>query len=87
MEQFGNNYMKIKEEKCHFIVFYGGANEQLSMNIGSCAVNNSEEQKLLRVLIDTNLSFEKYMSNICLKAGSKLFALSNISAYCHELIN
>ena len=35
----------------------------------------------VRSLIDTNLSFEKHISNICQKAGNKLFALPRISAY------
>ena len=44
-------------------------------------VNNSKEEKLLGILIDANLSFEKHISNICQKAGIKLFALSRMSAY------
>ena len=42
---------------------------------------NSHEEKLSGVLIDANLSFEKHVSNICRKAGNKLFALSRMSAY------
>ena len=53
----------------------------MSINIGSCAVNNSKEEKLLGILIDANLSFEKHISNICQKAGNKLFALSRMSEY------
>ena len=72
--------MKLNEDKCHLMVFGESTNEELSINIGSCAVSNSKEEKLLGVLIDTSLSFEKHISNICQKASNKLFALSRMSA-------
>ncbi len=81
IEWFGNNYMKLNEDKCHFMIFGERTNQEVNINIGSCAVTNSKEEKLLGVLIDANLSFEKHISNICQKAGNKLFALSRMSAY------
>ena len=45
------------------------------------ASNNSQEEKLLGVLINANLNIEKHVSNICKKAGNKLFALSRMSTY------
>ena len=76
IEWFGNNYMKLNEEKCHFAIFGERTNQEVRINIGSCTVDNSIEEKLLGVLIDANLNFEKHISNICQKAGNKLFALS-----------
>ena len=73
--------MKLNEDKCHFMIFGERTNQEVSINIGSCAVNNSKEEKLLGISIDANLSFEKHISNICQKAGNKLFALSRMSAY------
>ena len=81
IDWFRNNYMKLNEDKCHFMIFGERTNQEVSINIGSCAVNNSKEEKLLGILIDANLSFEKHISNICQKAGNKLFALSRMSAY------
>ena len=81
IEWFGNNYMKLNDDKCHFMIFGERTNQEVSINIGSCAVTNSKEKKLLGVLIHANLSFEKHISNICQKAGNKLFALSQMSAY------
>ena len=81
IEWFRNNYMKLNEDKCHFMIFGERTNQEVSINIGSCAVNNSKEEKLLGILIDANLSFEKHIGNICQKAGKKLFALSSMSAY------
>ena len=48
------------------------------INIGRCAVKNSKEEKLLGILIDTNLSFEKHISTICQKAGNKLSPTNSI---------
>ena len=53
---------------------------EVSIKIGNCTVKNSQEEKLLGVLIDAILSFEKHVSNICRKADNKLFALSRLSA-------
>ena len=52
-----NNYMTLNEDKCHFMIFCERTNQEVSINIVSCAVNNSKEQKLLGILIDANLSF------------------------------
>ena len=81
IEWFRNNYMKLNEDKCHFMIFGERTNQGVGINIGNCTVNNSQEEKLLGVLIDSNLNFEKYVSNICKKAGNKLFALSRMSTY------
>ena len=64
-----------------FMIFGERTNQDVGINIGCCTVNNSQEEKLLGVLIDSNLNFEKYVSYICKKAGNKLFALSRISTY------
>ena len=74
IEWFSNNYMKLNEEKCHVMVFGVKTDQKVSIEIGNCTVKNSQEEKLLGVLIDANLSFEKHVSNICRKAGNKLFA-------------
>ena len=71
--------MKLNEDKCHFIIFGEGTNQDVGINIGNCTVNNSQEEKLSGVLIDSNPKFEKHVSNICKKAGNKLFGLSRMS--------
>ena len=73
--------MKLNEDKCHFMVFGVKTDQDIRIKIGNCTVKNSHEEKLLGVLIDANLSFEKHVSNICRKASNKLFALSRMSAY------
>ena len=39
------------------------------------------KQKLLEMAIDSNLSFEEHVNNICQKASQKLNALARISSY------
>ena len=52
------------------MMFGERTNQEVSINIGSCAVDNSKEEQLLGILI-----------NLCQTAGNKLFALSRMSAY------
>ena len=40
IDWFRNNYMKLNEDKCHFMIFGERTNQEVSINIGSCAVNN-----------------------------------------------
>ena len=57
--------MKLNKEKSYFMIFGERTTQEVSINIASCTVNNSKEEKLLGILIDANLSFEKHINNIC----------------------
>ena len=39
------------------------------------------KQELLGITVDSNLSFEEHVNNICKKAGQKSNALASISSY------
>ena len=52
IELFRNNYMKLNEDECHFMIFGERTNQDVGINIGNCTVNNSQKEKLLGVLID-----------------------------------
>ena len=73
--------MKATEDKCHFMTFGERTTQEVSIDISSCTVNNSKEEKLLGILIDVKLGFEKRISKIGRKAYNKLFALSRMYAY------
>ena len=73
--------MKLNTEKCHFLVLGKSANQTVTVNIGDSVIENTDEEKLLRVTIDNKLTFETHISKLCKKAGNKLFALSRLSAY------
>ena len=63
------------------MVFGVKIDQEASMKIGNGTVKNSQEEKLLGVLMDANFSCKNHVSNICRKAGNKQYALSRISAY------
>ena len=64
IEWFENNFMKLNEDKCHYLLS-GYKHEMLCSQIGSSKIWESNEQKLLGVVIDRNLSFDTHISQIC----------------------
>ena len=42
---------------------------------------SEEKQELLGVIIDSRLTFEEHVNNLCKKASQKLNALARISSY------
>ena len=63
--------MKVNADKCHLLVTTKSA---VSANIEEFAINNSNEEKLLDIKIDTKLSFAK-------NASQKLHAFARIVNY------
>ncbi len=77
---FPENYMKLNEDKCHFILF--GTNEKVNIHIGEAQIEESDEEKLLGIDLDKKLSFKKHVRTLCKKASQKLHALlTRISVY------
>ena len=75
---FHENHMKANAKKCHLLVT---TNSAVSANIEEFVINNSNEEKLLGIKIDTKLSFENHVSSLCKKASQKLHALARIVNY------
>ena len=76
---FYDNYMKPNEDKCHLITLGANHADAISTKIGSSTIDESNQEKLLGVIIDNKLTFEDYLSNLCKKVSNKLYALSRIS--------
>ena len=74
---FENNYMKLNEDKCHFLIS-GNTYEHLWVKVGDVLIWESSKEKLLGVTIDKNLTFTEHVSTICKKAGRKVTALSRL---------
>ena len=55
IEWFESNYMKLNEDKCHFIIS-GYKHEIMFANIGESRIWGKGQQKLLGVTIDKNLN-------------------------------
>ena len=64
------------------------------IKIMGSAIKASKEEVLLRVRIDSNLTFKEHVRSICSKANQKLHALTRVSKYlslqkrlhCHEVV-
>ena len=78
IEWFESNFMKLNNEKCHFLIS-GHKHEHMFCKIGSSQIWESQKEKLLGVYLDRNLSFNYHISNTCNKANRKLSALTRIS--------
>ena len=71
--------MKPNEDKCDLITLGANHADANSTKIGSSTIDESNQEKLLGVIIDNKLTFEDYLSNLCKKVSNKLYALSRIS--------
>ena len=80
IEWFGANFMKLNEEKCHFL-FAGHKHEVVFARAGSSTIWESTREKLLGVYIDKDLSFKYHVSNLCKKASQKLSALIRLGRF------
>ena len=77
IEWLESNYMKLNEDKCHFLL-PGYKHEKMFAKIGQSRIWESEKQKLLGVTIDKHLKFEKHIVKQCKKAGQKLSVLARV---------
>ena len=73
-----NNYMKANTDKSHLLL---SVDNNLTVKIDGNIIESEDEQVLLGVTIDSNLSFNKHVNNLCKKASAKLNALARISNY------
>ena len=74
---FDANYMKLNQEKCHFLT--KGVTEYLWVKVGDEMIWESKSEKLLGVTVDKNLNFNDHLSNVCKKANQKVTALARIA--------
>ena len=82
IQWLGDNFMKLNTDKCHLLILGRNSNQQVTVNMGGggggSVIENTEEEKLLGVMIDIRLTFDIHISKFCMKTGSKLFALARI---------
>ena len=74
---FEANYMKLNEDKCHFLLA-GNTPEFLWAKVGEKIIWESNHEKLLGIVIDKKLNFNKHLEIICKKVGAKVTALSRM---------
>ena len=70
--------MKANTDKSHLLL---SGNNKVTANIHGNIIESEESQVLLGITIDSNLSFDKHINNLCKNAGAKLNALARIAGY------
>ena len=74
---FENNYMKLNENKCHFLIS-GHLHEHFWVKVGDARIWESSEEKLLGLIVDKKLNFNSHLENLCKKVSAKVTALARI---------
>ena len=77
---FYENHMVLNPRKCHYLILGDRSNSD-TINLNGTKLASSSYEKLLGILIDRDLSFDKHIKSLCRKAGQKLNALARISNY------
>ena len=71
------NYMKLNLIKCHFIISSNSA-EHFWIKVGDQIIWESKQEKLLGVIVDKKLKFDKHIESLCKKASAKVTALARL---------
>ena len=74
---FDANYMKPNQTKCHLLA-PSGTPEMLWIQVGEQIIWESQQERLLGVMVDRGLTFEKHVENLCKNAGAKVTALGRL---------
>ena len=74
---FDANYMKPNQTKCHLLA-PSQSPEMLWIQVGEQIIWESQQERLLGVMVDRDLSFQQHMENLCKKAGAKVTALGRL---------
>ena len=68
--------MKGNTDKSHLLV---SENVRATAKVDDNYIESEKEQILLGITIDSNLTFEKHINNICKKASQKLNTLASVA--------
>ena len=74
---FDANYMKPNQTKCHLLA-PSGTPEMLWIQVGEQIIWESQQERLLGVMVERGLTFEKHVENLCKNAGAKVTALGRL---------
>ena len=72
--------MKLNIEKCHLLIS-GNKSEYIRKKLDQDIICESNNVELLGVTRDSNLRFDKHVSNICLKVNRKLSVSKYLSLF------
>ena len=74
-EWFANNHMKANHEKCHLLM---STLTPISIKVKYYIIKNSDNEKLLGVIVGANYNFSCHLKNILKKASKKVDVLARI---------
>ena len=77
-EWLNNNYMKVNTGKSHLLL---SGNSRATATIDNRYIESEDEQALLGITVESNLTFENHINRILKKASQKLNALSSLYEY------
>ena len=76
--------MRVNAGKSHLLL---SSNSRATAAIDNSYTESEDEQVLLCITIDSNLTFENHINSICKKASQKLNALARIPPYTEAKSN
>ena len=62
--------MKVNHDKCHLLI---STQEEANIQIDNTTIKYSKSKKLLGIVLDNKLKFDKHVENICQKVSKKCF--------------
>ena len=80
LKWFYENHMVLNSGKCHYMIF-GPHDVNEKINLNGIEVVNTEEQEILGITLDNELSFKTHIQLLCRKSGQKINALARIANY------
>ena len=75
---FRDNQFQGNANKCHVLL---STDKQVQVSIGTAQIENTQNEKLLGIIIDSKLNFDKHIQQICSRASAKLKALARIAPF------
>ena len=64
---FGDNQFQGNANRCHVLL---SADKQVQVNIGTAQIENTQNERLLGIIIGSKLSFDEHIQQICSKASA-----------------
>ena len=75
---FRDNQFQGNANKCHVLL---STDKQVQVNIGTAQIENTQNEKLLGIIIDSKLNFDKHIQQICSRVSARLKALARIAPF------
>ena len=74
--------MKANHDKCHLLL---STQEEANIQIANTTIKCSQSEKILGIILDNQLKFDKHVQDICQKASRILNALARVTNYTELL--